>query len=184
MVSWDGAVVLTTARLVLRTYRRDDLPLFAALNADAEVMRYLGGVPLSRRESDEIAEWAQALYAREGIGLLAVERREDGAFVGMCGLHHLDWYPDDVEVAWRLDRAHWGHGYATEAAAAWLDVAFGSLRLRRVISVTDVPNARSRAVMSRLGMVLDHEAVLEEDGESFEAVVYSIDAEQWTRRRS
>ena len=67
-MEWNGTVVLTTPRLLLRTFRRDDLPLDAALNADPEVARYLGG-PLSRQDSDDIAEWAQECYAREALGL-------------------------------------------------------------------------------------------------------------------
>ena len=123
-----------------------------------------------------------------GLGLLAVERREDGAFLGMCGLHHQESYPDDVEVAWRLAREHWGRGYATEAATAWLDHAFGTLHLPRVISMTDPPNLRSLAVMRRLGMVFDHEAEIEDMGMVFQVVVYAITAEQSrsgaaTRRR-
>jgi len=182
MVEWDGLIVLTTPRLLLRTFRRDDLPKYAALNADPEVVRYLGGVPLTREHSDEIAEWAQECFAKEGIGLLAVERREDGAFLGMCGLHHQQSYPDDVEVGWRLAREYWGRGYATEAATGWLDHAFAPLGLPRVISITDPPNVRSLAVMRRLGMVFDHAAEVEDDGVMFQAVVYSITREQWLRR--
>jgi RimJ/RimL family protein N-acetyltransferase/ubiquinone/menaquinone biosynthesis C-methylase UbiE len=181
VVEWSGTVVLTTPRLLLRTFRRDDLPSYAALNADPEVARYLGG-PLSREDSDDIAAWAQECYAREGLGLLAVERREDGAFLGMCGLHHQESYPDDVEVAWRLAREHWGHGYATEAATGWLDHAFGTLHLPRVISMTDPPNLRSLAVMRRLGMVFDHEAEIQDMGMVFQVVVYAITNEQWRRR--
>jgi RimJ/RimL family protein N-acetyltransferase len=179
MVEWTGTVVLTTPRLLLRTFRLDDLPHYAALNADPEVVRYLGGVPLTREHSDSIAEWAQEVFAREGIGLLAVERRDDGAFLGMCGLHHQQSYPDDVEVAWRLAREHWGNGYATEAATRWLDHAFGPLDLPRVISITDPPNVQSLAVMRRLGMIFDHEADIEDEGSVFHAVVYSITAERW-----
>ena len=182
MVDWDGTVAWTTPRLLLRTFRRDDLPLYAALNAHPDVVRYLGG-PLSREDSDDIAAWAQELYAREGLGLLAVERRRDDAFLGMCGLHHQQSYPDEVEVAWRLAYEHWGHGYATEAATAWLDHAFGPLGLPRVISITDPPNLRSLAVMRRLGMVFDHEGEVEDEGEVFQAVIYAITAEQWHARR-
>jgi RimJ/RimL family protein N-acetyltransferase len=164
-----------------------EFPLILSINADPEVVRYLGG-PLAREDSDDIAAWAQELYAKEELGLLAVERRQDGAFVGMCGLHHLHSYPDDVEVAWRLAREHWGQGYATEAATGWLDYAFGALGLPRVISITEPPNLRSLAVMRRLGMVFDHEAEVEEDGVVFQAVVYAITREQWRshaeRRRS
>jgi len=56
MVEWNGTVILTTPRLVLRTFRRDDLPLYAALNAHPDEVRHLGGVPLSRQHSDDIAE--------------------------------------------------------------------------------------------------------------------------------
>ncbi len=178
MVAWSGTVVLTTPRLRLRTFRHDDLPHYAALNADPEVARYLGGA-LSREHSDEIASWANEVYEREGIGLLAVERRDDGAFLGMCGLHHQESYPDEVEVAWRLAHEHWGSGYATEAAIAWLDHGFGTLALPRVISITDRPNVRSLAVMRRLGMEFDHEGEIEDDGQVFRAVVYSITAERW-----
>jgi RimJ/RimL family protein N-acetyltransferase len=183
MVAWEGTVVLTTPRLLLRTFRREDLPLYAELNADPEVVRYLGGVPLSREHSDGIAEWAQECFATEGLGLLAVERREDGVFLGMCGLHHQQSYPDDVEVGWRLAHEHWGHGYATEAATGWLDHAFGPLGLARVISITDPPNVRSLAVVRRLGMTFDHEAEVEDDGLMFQAVVYSITADEWRRAR-
>jgi len=181
MVEWDGTVVLTTPRLLLRTFRSDDLPLYAALNADPEVARWLGG-PLTREDSDDIAAWAQECYATAGLGLLAVERRQDGAFLGMCGLHHQESYPDDVEVAWRLAHEHWGNGYATEAATAWLDHAFGPMGLPRVISITDRPNLRSLAVMRRLGMVFDHEAEVEDNGVTFQAVIYAITADQWRSR--
>jgi RimJ/RimL family protein N-acetyltransferase len=182
MVDWDGTVVVTTARLVLRTYTRDDLPLYAALNADPEVVRYLGGEPLTREYSDDIAEWAQQCYAEEGLGLLAVARRDSGEFLGMCGLHHQETYPDEVEVGWRLARAHWGHGYATEAATGWLDHAFGPLDLPRVISITETSNVRSLAVMNRLGMLFDHEAKVVDDGVVHQGVIYSITAAAWRSR--
>lgn len=65
MVEWNGTVILTTPRLSLRTFRRDDLPLYAALNADPEVTRYLGGAR-TRGYSDSIAEWANECYEEEG----------------------------------------------------------------------------------------------------------------------
>ena len=59
----------------------------------------------------------------------------------------------------------------------------GTLDLPRVVSMTDPPNLRSLAVMRRLGMVFDHEAEVEDDGVVFQAVVYSIGADQWERLR-
>jgi RimJ/RimL family protein N-acetyltransferase len=183
MVDWAGTEILRTPRLLLRTFRRDDLPRYAALNAQPEVAEMLGG-PLSREESDGIAEWAQRLWATRRLGLLAVERLADGEFLGMCGLHHLRERPGDVEVAWRLAHQHWGHGYATEAATAWLDYGFDVLGLPRVISVTDEPNVRSLAVMRRLGMTFLETDRITDNGETFDAVVYAITAEQWRRLRA
>ncbi len=182
MTTWDGRLVASTPRLLLRTFRRDDLPAYAALNAHPAVYEALGGTPLSAADSDELAEWHQERYEQDGFGLLAVERGADGAFLGMCGLHHQHSYPDDVEVAWRLAPEHWGHGYATEAGAGWLDLAFGPLGLPRVISITDTANQRSLAVMRRLGLRWDHDAQIEDEGVVFDAVVHSITAEQWRGR--
>lgn len=176
-VDWSGDAVIETSRLLLRTFRLSDLPVYGALNADPEVMRYLGGV-ITSAQSDDIAAWAQETFATKRIGLLAVERQADGAFLGMCGLHNVRWYPD-IEIGWRLAREYWGNGYATEAAAAWLEYGFQTMALPRVISIADAPNARSIAVMKRLGMTLDHEAELEEDGEKFDAAVYAITADRW-----
>jgi len=82
---WDGTLVLSTRRLKLRTFVIDDLPDYAELNADLEVMKYLGR-PLDRAHSDEIAGHAQQSLAESGIGKIAIERTSDGIFLGMCGL--------------------------------------------------------------------------------------------------
>jgi len=183
MTRWDGTVVLTTDRLLLRTFRLDDLPSYAALNADPEVARYLSG-PLTREASDEIAAWANDKYERDRMGLIAVERRAGGRFLGMCGLHRQSSMPDDVEVAWRLAHEHWGNGYATEAATAWLDYGFDTLGLSEIISMTDVDNHRSLAVMRRLGMHFDREEQIEDGGVLFDALIHVIAADEWRARRA
>jgi RimJ/RimL family protein N-acetyltransferase len=146
-------------------------------------MAHLGGV-IDREESDEIAEWANHLWDLEGRGLVAVERAEDGAFLGMCGLHRLQTFPDDLEIGWRLAREHWGHGYATEAATAWLRVAFEDIGVPRVLSVTDEANVRSRAVMERLGFRFDREAQMDEHGDRFTAWVHVLDRASWVNRNA
>ncbi|GAA0955624.1 GNAT family N-acetyltransferase [Kribbella koreensis] len=175
--------MLTTERLLLRPFRDEDLPAWAELNTDPEVMRYLGGKPLSRAETDEIARAVNARYEAEGTGFLAIERRSDGAFLGAGGLTREAWHPDDLELGWRLAREYWGHGYATEAAAAWLAYAFTELDLPRVLASTETANTKSISVMERIGMRFDHEARLEEDGETFDAVIYSITRQAWRAAR-
>jgi len=175
----------TTDRLLLRPYREEDRPAWAAINADPEVMKYLGGEPLTREQSDAITVGVNQRYVAEGIGFLAIERRSDGAFLGACGLmRHGEWFPDDLEIGWRLAREYWGHGYATEAAASWLDHAFLDRSEPRVISITDTPNLNSIAVMKRLGMTFDNETELVEDGIPFDATIYSITANAWTTQNS
>ncbi|HEV7653827.1 MAG TPA: GNAT family N-acetyltransferase [Mycobacteriales bacterium] len=179
MVRWDGEEIMRTERLRLRTYRAGDLPLYAALNADPQVAEMLGG-PLTRAESDDIAEWAQERWEADRLGLLAVERLSDGAFLGMCGLHRQSSRPQDVEVGWRLSPAYWGHGYATEAGRAWLAYGFGTLGLDRIISMTDEPNVRSLAVMRRLGLRFLENDRIEDNGTWFDAVVYVVTRAEWT----
>ena len=183
MVDWAGTVVATTPRLVLRTFRADDLPLYAELNADPLVVRHLGGRPFTREYSDSIAEWAQESFERQGFGLLAVERRSDGAFLGMCGLHRHSSHQDEVEVGWRFASRYWGNGYATEAATGWVDHAFDDLGLDHVISMTDEPNRSSQAVMHRLGMVYDRDIEIVENGERIATLVHVIAADDWRTRR-
>jgi RimJ/RimL family protein N-acetyltransferase len=180
--TWTGVTVLTTPRLTLRCFRESDLEPYSALNADPEVVEHLGGVAFTPEYTEEIAAWANGLYEREQIGLVAVERTEDGMFLGMCGLHHLDSFPDDIEVAWRLGRPHWGHGYATEAASAWLNYGFTVKELPRIISITETVNTRSLAVMRRLGMTYDHETRITEEGMEFDVVVHAITAAGWRKR--
>ncbi len=179
---WDGIVVAETPRLLLRTFRVDDLPAYAALHADPAVMQTLGGVLLDREESDGLAVWHQGRYEANGYGLLAVERRSDGAFLGMCGLHHQRSFPDDVELAYRFARAHWGHGYVTEAGAAWLDLAFDRFGRERVIGIAEPTNPRSIAVMHRLGMTPWWTGTVRDEDEEFEAIVHAVTADTWRTR--
>jgi RimJ/RimL family protein N-acetyltransferase len=62
-----------------------------------------------------------------------------------------------VEIGWRLARGAWGRGYATEAARAVLEYGFGTLGLHEILAIAAAGNARSHAVMKRLGMVHDHD---------------------------
>lgn len=144
--------LLRTERLVLRRWREDDREPFAVLNADPLVMGHFPQ-PLTRAQSDALVDRIEAGFDEHGFGLWAVEA--DGAFVGFTGLSvpafEAPFLPS-VEVGWRLARSAWGRGWATEAAAAALAVGFGPLGLREVVSFTAVENARSEAVMQRLGM--------------------------------
>ncbi|HEU0041104.1 MAG TPA: GNAT family N-acetyltransferase [Jiangellaceae bacterium] len=146
--------LLVTDRLLLRPFTDADGDAFAAINGDPSVMEHFTTGPLTREQSDGLLSRINAGFETRGFGLSAVERMADGALLGFTGIHHHAWFPNDVEIGWRLAREAWGQGYATEAASAWVGRAFGELALPRLISVTTPGNARSVAVMERLGFTL------------------------------
>lgn len=176
---------LTTPRLVLRQWREDDLAPFAELNADPEVMRHFPA-PMTRAQSDEFAAFVRDTIDRQGWGFWAVEVRDGSPFIGFVGLNRPTFdahFTPTVEVGWRLHRPHWGHGYATEAAAAALTFAFEELDCPEVVAFTTTTNDRSVRVMERLGMShdpaddFDHPRLA--DGPLRRHVLYRIGREQW-----
>jgi RimJ/RimL family protein N-acetyltransferase len=151
--------VVDTDRLLLRRWRDDDAEAFAAINADSDVMRFIGtGTPLTRAQSDELLARFASEWDERGFGLWAVEARGDDPdppLLGFCGLTVPMFLPEvlpAVEVGWRLARHAWGRGIATEAARAALAFGFGELGMREIISIVDPRNDRSLRVCAKLGM--------------------------------
>lgn len=145
---------LQTDRLLLRSWRDEDLPAFAALNGDAEVMEFMPK-RLDRAESDAFAVRIRRRIDGEGWGLWALEVPGVAPFAGYVGLTVPSFvapFTPCVEIGWRLPRICWGRGYATEAARLAVDHGFRVLGLEEIVSFTYQGNARSRAVMQRLGM--------------------------------
>ena len=138
---------------------------FAELNRHPLVVESLGSCP-TRAESDAMIDRYTAELDREGWGFWAVETVGSAALIGMVGLHRVPaWLPcaPAVEVGWRLHPDHWGHGYATEAAAASLRVGFAG-GVPEIVAYTTTRNTRSQAVMERLGMVRDPEGDFDHPG--------------------
>jgi RimJ/RimL family protein N-acetyltransferase len=147
---------LRTERLVLRGWRASDRLPFAALNADPEVMAHFPHL-LTTDESDALADRIETDW-EGGCAPWALEEAATGEFIGFAGLSRPRFdahFTPAVEVGWRLRRASWGHGYATEAAAAALRHGFGARGLDQIVSFTSTTNGRSQAVMRRIGMTHD-----------------------------
>ncbi len=152
---------LYTARLHLRPWRASDRIPFAALNADPEVMEHFPSA-LTRDESDAMVDRVEAHIEHHGFGPWAVEIPGVTEFAGLIGLAIPSFeapFAPAVEVAWRLARAYWGKGYATEGARAAIEYAFSELKLQEVVAFTVPENVRSVAVMKRLGMLYAGEFV-------------------------
>ncbi|MEU5048781.1 GNAT family N-acetyltransferase [Streptomyces sp. NPDC021096] len=152
---------LRTPRLTLRRWREDDIAPMAAINADPEVMRWIGdGSVCDRRETeDRIAAWERE-WEERGVGLFAVEYRSSRRLAGFAGLSVPAFLPEilpAVELGWRLGRPFWGQGLATEAARAVLDFALRDRGLARVVSVHAVGNSAAEGVVRKLGMRRERE---------------------------
>ena len=143
---------LQTERLLLRAFSDADLDAYAAMCADAEVMRYLSvtGALLSREDAWRQMALFAGHWALRGFGMWAVEERGSGRFIGRVGLHQPEGWPDR-ELGWSLAREAWGRGYATEAARAAADYAFRTLRWSHLIHLILPGNDRSIRVAGRLG---------------------------------
>ena len=156
----DPVPVLTTERLRLRRWCDDDRDDFAAMNADPVVTHDLGG-PLRRAESDRKLDRYAAALDRHAYGRWLIELADDGdqpEFLGYAGVMPVgDEHPlgRHDEIGWRLRRTAWGHGFATEAARAALLDVFTRVGLTDVLSYTAPDNARSQAVMTRVGLRRD-----------------------------
>lgn len=143
-----------TARLVLRDWRDDDWAEFWRVTNTPAVMRWLGGVAGDATRAAARAR-LESYRADHGHTFWVTERKEDGALLGFCGLKRSNQAGGPqgmMEVGWRLREDAWGKGYAKEAAAAALDLAFGRFGADEVIALTVERNTASWGLMDRLGM--------------------------------
>jgi ribosomal-protein-alanine N-acetyltransferase len=145
---------IETARLRIRALEESDADGAHRVYGDPEVMRYVGvdGKARTREQSAAGVTRMMEGQAQNGFSLWAVELRETGEMIGVCGVVHVDGTGPDVELVYEFQRSAWGLGYATEAARACLDVALGPLGLTRVVALAYPENAQSIRIMQKLGM--------------------------------
>lgn len=152
-------VILTTDRLILRTWHASDIPLMAEISSDPVVMEHFPYIQ-DLTATQKLVAHINAHYDKYGYALFAVEIKKYNKFIGFVGLNHPsfdipNFIPHGlpiVEIGWRLSSQHWRNGYATEAAKAVLNFAFVELMLNEVISFTVVDNHTSRRVMEKIGL--------------------------------
>ena len=156
---------LYTERLCLRSPTREDAFALYGLFSDAKVMRALGKEPVSAAtEAQPLIESGIRSWQTDGLGPFIIETRETNPqTVGQAGLmifDRRDWTPStwanagthaQPELGWALIRAHWGRGYATEAAAAIVRWAYAQPAIERLVSLISTDNVRSQRVAERLG---------------------------------
>ena len=185
-------IVCGTQRLILRSWHRDDRPLFRLLNADPDVMAFF---PFRRthEESDAMMERINAMIEATGYGLYAMQDRHSGEALGFCGIAPVSFEgvfaPATMEIGWRLLPRFWGKGYVTEAAKALLAMAFDERRLAEIVSFAVKDNERSIAVMKRIGLRRDpardfnHPRVCQDTHPHLRPhVTYTLTLDEWRMR--
>ena len=153
-----GEVFLTTERLVLRRFTAADVDLLVELDSDPAVMHFVtGGRATPRREIEqEVLPHFLAFYDRPGdYGFWAALELQTGEFLGWFHFRPAKGAAsDEPELGYRLRRAAWGHGYATEGARALVDRGLRQQGVRRVVAQTMTLHVASRRVMEKAGLTL------------------------------
>ena len=148
--------MIETYRLILRPCRESDKPVFADILNTSAMMRHLGGIH-KREAIDALIDKRMADQSKHGMSYWAVELRATGELIGTCGIRIASNYPGAPifgmhEIGWRIAEAHWGRGYAREAAESSLAWAWQNTTAASVAAWTSADNHRSLALMRRLGM--------------------------------
>jgi RimJ/RimL family protein N-acetyltransferase len=178
------AYPLQTERLLLRPFAATDFDALLAIQSRPEVARYLYWDPRNAaevREALDLKARSTAIVA-EGDNLsLAAVLQSTGELIGECSLHWVSAEHRQAEVGFILHPDHHGHGYATEAAAALLALAFDELRVHRVVGRLEARNEASARVLQRLGMRKEAHLVENEyvKGEWQSEVVYALLDREW-----
>jgi RimJ/RimL family protein N-acetyltransferase len=171
---------LETRRLVLRPPIEEDLDGWAAVMADGDAARFIGGVQPRSAAWRSLASNAGS-WALKGFGMFSLIGKEDGRWIGWCGPWQPEGWPG-TEVGWTLLPHAWGKGYATEAAEAAIGWAFDALGWDEVIHCIDPANAASQGVARRLGSVNRGPGALPAPFDSARIDLWGQSRDQWLQR--
>jgi RimJ/RimL family protein N-acetyltransferase len=170
---------LETERLILRSFREEDVDVMAQLFANPEFMRFSLGVFTERKKTVDFIEKVMSWDRASMPSQFAVVPRAENAVIGYCGFHHHPEVPGEVEIGYRLHPDYWNRGFITEAARAVRDHAFADLKLPSVISLIHPENIPSRRVAEKNGMTIQNQITFR----GFPTLVYAITREEWLAKR-
>jgi len=172
-------VQLETDRLILRSFREEDIDAMAQLFANPDFMRFSLGIYTERKKTVDFIEKVMG-WDRAGIpSQFAVVPRREERIVGYCGFFQHPEVPGEIEIGYRLHPDYWNRGLISEAARAVRDHGFTVLKLPSVISLIHPENIPSRRVAEKNGMKVEREITFR----GFPTLVYAISREQWLERR-
>lgn len=162
--------ILETERLRLRKFTLGDVDDLSVIFADPITMEFYPATK-DRKETKRWIEKNMERYKQYGYGLWAVIRKDTNEFIGDCGIsmQNIDG-EEKPEIGYHIRRDYWRQGFATEAAVACREYAFGTLGLNEIFSYMKKDNLASRRVAEKVGMTLQKEYIDKEQA----VVVYSV----------
>ncbi|MFC2079506.1 GNAT family N-acetyltransferase [Candidatus Bipolaricaulota bacterium] len=181
-------IYLETERIVLRRLTVEDADNLLALDSDPEIMRFLtGGVPHDRAFILETAlpHYLGFYHRFDVFGFWAAIEKASTSFIGWFHLKPSKENPEETELGYRLMRAFWGNGFATEGSLALINKAFRELGVTKVVATTMSLNTRSRRVMEKTGLQFEKEFIYPGDpfpgwrSEDCLEVKYALTKQQW-----
>jgi RimJ/RimL family protein N-acetyltransferase len=178
-VACEMEIPILTPRLQLRPFQVSDVDGIAELLADREATKFIGSVKPRHAAAESVSVMRDAFAAR-GWGTLAVIPRDKQRCVGYCGVRPLP-HTSEIEIAFALQQQCWNQGYATEAAAASIDAAFKTLRIKSIVATVYPENKPSLRVLEKLGMTLECEVF--GHWPMTVALLFRLDAERWLESR-
>jgi RimJ/RimL family protein N-acetyltransferase len=148
--------VLETERLIIRHLTPEDGEFILELLNESSFIRNIAdrGVRTVEDAQAYIQNGPAESYAKNGFGLFAVELKQTGLPIGMCGLIRRDVLPD-VDIGYALLERYWNKGYAQEAAAAVLNYGYKTIGLKRIVAITALDNDASANVLEKIGLQFD-----------------------------
>jgi ribosomal-protein-alanine N-acetyltransferase len=174
-------VQLETGRLILRSFRKEDVDAMAQLFANPDFMRFSLGVFTERKQTiafiEKVMSWDHAGIPSQ----FAVVPRGEDAIIGYCGFfYHPEHGIEDIEIGYRLNPDYWNRGLITEAARAVRNHGFRHCKLSRVISLIHPENIPSRRVAEKNGMEVEKEITFR----GLPTLLYAMTREGWLAKHA
>lgn len=147
-------IILETERLILREWQAEDIDNMAAINSDAEVMKYFPGTQ-TRAQTEQFIKRMLDLYEKEKFCYFALTLKSSHELIGFTGLSQQTYdapFTPCTDIGWRLKTSAWGQGYATEAARAALGYGIRKIGLKQIFAVAPEINTASIRIMEKIGM--------------------------------
>ena len=155
----DKKYIFTSDRLGFRNWDLIDIYKMHEINSDEKVMEYFPAIP-TIEQTTEFVERMKKQFENKGFCYFAVDKVEDGEFIGFIGLSEQTYEADFtpcVDIGWRIKSSEWNKGFASEGAKKCLEYAMNELKLENVYSITPKVNTKSEHIMIKIGLKKQYE---------------------------